>query len=68
MNLERLGVKVEAEVGEDTREYSRRGGVGEYFQIRKGLRQGCVMSLWHFNNSFDRVVRLVNESFMEAVN
>ena len=42
MNLERLGVKVEAEVGEDTREYSRRGGVGEYFQIRKGLRQGCV--------------------------
>ena len=23
--------------------------VGEYFEVRKGLRQGCVMSSWLFN-------------------
>ena len=38
--------------------------MGEYFDLRKGLRQGCVMSPWLFNIYFDRVVREVNEKAM----
>ena len=34
---------------------------GEYFQFRRGLIQGCVMSPWVFNVCFDRVVRLMNK-------
>ena len=34
--------------------------VGE-FEVRRMLRQGCVMSLWLYNISFDSVVRRVNE-------
>ena len=35
--------------------------VGEYFEVRRGLRQGFVMSPWLYNLLFDRVVRQVNE-------
>ena len=35
--------------------------VGEYFELRSELRQGCVMSQWLFNIFLDRVVRQVNE-------
>ena len=38
-----------------------RSRVGEYFEVRRGFRQGCVMSSLLFNISFDTVVRLVNE-------
>ena len=35
--------------------------VGEYFEVKRGLRQGCVISLWLFNIFFDRVLRQANE-------
>ena len=34
--------------------------VSEWFPMRVGLRQGCVMSLWLFNLCIDGVVREVN--------
>ena len=34
--------------------------VSEWFPVRMGLRQGCVMSLWLFNLYIDGVVREVN--------
>ena len=34
--------------------------VSEWFPVRVGLRQGCVMSLWLFNLDIDGVVREVN--------
>ena len=33
---------------------------GEKFEVRMGLRQGCVMSLWLFNLVIDEVVRGMN--------
>ena len=36
--------------------------VGEYFEVRRGLRQECVISPWLFNIFFDRVVRQVNDT------
>ena len=39
--------------------------LGEYFEVRRGLRQACVMSPWLFNIFLDRVVRQVNERAME---
>ena len=36
------------------------GGVSEYFPVKMGLRQGCVMSPWLFNIYMDGVVREVN--------
>ena len=36
--------------------------VGEYFEVRKGTKQGCVMFLRLFNIFFDRVVGKVIES------
>ena len=42
--------------------YVRLGSrVGQYFEVRKALKQGCVMCPWLFNIFFDRVVRQVNE-------
>ena len=38
----------------------RRGG--EYFKVKKGLRQICVMSPWLFDVFIDRMVRQVNEN------
>ena len=38
----------------------RVGNEGEWFPVRVGLRQGCVMSLWLFNLYIDGVVREVN--------
>ena len=35
--------------------------VEEYFEVRRGLRQGCVMFPWLINIFFHRVVRQVNE-------
>ena len=34
--------------------------VSEWFPVREGLRQGCVMSPWLFNLYIDGVVREVN--------
>ena len=34
--------------------------VSEWFPVRGGLRQGCVMSPWLFNLRIDGVVREVN--------
>ena len=34
--------------------------VSEWFPVRVGLRQGCVMSPWLFNMYIDGVVREVN--------
>ena len=34
--------------------------VSEWFLVRVGLRQGCVMSPWLFNFHIDGVVREVN--------
>ena len=36
-------------------------GLGEIFEVRKGLRQGCAISPWLFNIYFDKVVKQVNE-------
>ena len=36
------------------------GEVSEWFSVRMGLRQGCVMSPWLFNLFIDGVVREVN--------
>ncbi len=33
------------------------GGTGENFKIIRGVRQGCVMSLWLFNLYMDGVIR-----------
>ena len=44
-----------------SRECVRSGSrVGEYFEVRRRFRHGCVMSQWFFNIFFDRVVRQVN--------
>ena len=34
--------------------------VSEWFPVNVGLRQGCVMSLWLFNDCMDGVVKEVN--------
>ena len=34
--------------------------VSEWFPVNVGLRQGCVMSPWLFNEHMDGVVREVN--------
>ena len=34
--------------------------VSRWFEVKTGLRQGCVMSSWHFNVYMDGVVRRVN--------
>ena len=33
--------------------------MGKYFEVRRELRQVCVMSPWFFNIFFDRLVRLL---------
>ena len=38
--------------------------VGEYFEVRKGLRQGCLMQISDLNIYFEQVVRQVNERAM----
>ena len=37
---------------------------GEYFEVRRGLRQGCIMSPWLPNIFFERVVGSVNKRAM----
>ena len=34
--------------------------VKEHFEVRRGLRKGCVMSPWLFNIVSEKVVRQVN--------
>ncbi len=36
-------------------------GVRDWFPVRGGLQQGCVMSPWLFNIYIDGVVKEVNE-------
>ena len=38
--------------------------VSEWFPVRVGLRQGCVMSPWLFNLYIDGVVREVNTQML----
>ena len=33
--------------------------MGEYYAVKGGLRQGCVIFHWNFNGFFDRMIRLV---------
>ena len=42
------------------------GGVSDWFDVRAGLRQGCVMSPWLFNIYMDGVVREVNAKVQGA--
>ena len=37
-----------------------RNDVSEWFPVNAGLRQGCVMTPWSFNEYMDGVVREVN--------
>ena len=41
--------------------------VEKYFEVRRGLRQGCEMSSWLFNIFFDRIVRQVNERAVKLI-
>ena len=41
-----------------------KSGVSEWFDVKVGLRQGCVMSPWLINKYMDGVVREVNERVM----
>src|SRR5215469_4844729 len=41
------------------------GWVGERFEVKVGLRQGCVMSPWLFNVYMDSIVREVKRECME---
>ena len=43
-----------------------KGEVSELFEIKVGVRQGCVMSPWMFNVYMDGVVREVKEVFGEG--
>ena len=38
-----------------------RRGVGEYLEVKRGLRQGYLMSSWLFIGSFDKMLRQANE-------
>ena len=45
----------------DSRAYVQVGNdVSEWFPVKDGLRQGCVMSPWLFNVYMDGVIRRVN--------
>ena len=35
--------------------------VAKYFEVRRGLKEDCLVSRWLFNIFFDIVVRQVNE-------
>ena len=35
--------------------------VGEYFEVKMGVEQVCVLSLWLFSVFYNRVVRRANE-------
>ena len=42
-------------------------GNSEWFPVKKGVRQGCVMSPWLFNVYMDRIVREAKERFSGGV-
>ncbi len=42
------------------------GGTSEHFEIKVGLRQGCVMSPWLFNIHMDGVMRKVKGKVEEV--
>ena len=41
--------------------------MSRWFQITRGVRQGCAMSLWLFNVFMDKIVREAQERFTEGV-
>ena len=41
---------------------------GEYFELSRGLRKGCVMSPWPFNIFLDMLVRQVNGKGVKSRN
>ena len=41
--------------------------MSRWFQITRGVRQGCVMSPWLFNVFMDKIVREAQERFTEGV-
>ena len=42
-------------------------GNSEWFPVKKGVKQGCVMSPWLFNVYMDRIVREAKERFSGGV-
>jgi len=38
---------------------------GSEFEVRKGLRQGCVMSAWMFNVYMDKIVKEINREMAD---
>ena len=43
------------------------GRLSEWFEIARGVRQGCVMSPWLFNIFMDKIVREAQENFVGGV-
>ena len=43
------------------------GRLPEWFEIARGVRQGCVMSPWLFNIFMDKIVREAQRSFVGGV-
>ena len=43
------------------------GRLSEWFSIRQGVRQGCVLSPWLFNAFMDRVMREVKDRLQGGV-
>ena len=43
------------------------GGIADWFQVEKGVRKGCAMSLWLLNVYMDHIPREAKERFSGGV-
>jgi hypothetical protein len=41
------------------------GSLSEWFEVKRGVRQGCVMSPWLFNVFMDKCVRMASRDMVE---